>query len=420
MKVFAHTSKVGYYTSRSPSFRWTTNEYGTIYWSVRENPTTAVSFKSPTQWSDGRKPTNYSRIIIRGVGRPFVIEKIRPPKGKHGGDNSFLSSGHVMRTNPWGQNSLASGSVHPPLHLRANAISQCVSRMHGEQAFILEDLAQSAQTARQLYDTAKLIVSKTGSYLAVLYSTLAFYEPNFGKVARRSPKHARSSPDAAIRRLAKAWLAWYYGIKPLISTINTIAKADTPRVKRLRVKSRQTESLDPRGLFNQPAAYYNDYVYSGSCKAETTCVMMVDVSMSTNIAQLAKLGFRPGTTPEESPFSYNQLLTDADGLRLLWALIPYSFVIDWLIPVDKLLSQLVWSPSITYKGGFITDFMGGHAVIKDKPWDGYRGTFPESRVDVLLFQREDYSDWVPPSVLAVNQGISPMEGLNAIALLASR
>lgn len=419
-KVHSFTSKVGYYTNRSAS-RWTTrNTDGQIIWDVPDNPVMGVSYKGVTHGSDGHKPTAYSRSVIRATGGSGEGSKAN--YGTFLKTNSFHGSGLAMHQNPWGQYGISSGKVTPSGYLREKAIVGAIEKMHGQNAFILEDLAQSARTAKEVYDLAKDIVQKTGKYLAVLYAAISFWESNHGPWSRRyTPKSAKRSNDPWLKRLANAWLAWYYGIKPLISTINAIGRNEKPRTKSVKVRVKRSAVLDPSGLFSQSnwGGYY--YSFSGNAKEEVTVTLILDVSMSTNMGALAALGWRTEVDPFSSPMSLGLNVSDGQALQLGWALVPYSFVVDWIIPVEKFLSTLTWSPGITYKGGFITNWMGGYCDCREKNYDpNWKGFKDKGRVEALLFQRETYHDYPPPSALAVNQGISPTQALNGAMLLISR
>lgn len=419
-KVHAHTSKVGYHVSRGTS-RWTTrNTEGSIIWDVPDFPVMGISYKSQTQGSDGHKPTSYSRSVIRATGKGGTIS--RKYFGTSSRTNPFHGSGLAMHQNPWGQYGISSGSVKPSGFLRERAITAAIEKMHGQNAFILEDLAQAAKTAKEVYDLFKEIISKTGKYLAVLYAAISFWDQNHGPWrGRYSPKKAKRSKDPWLKRLANAWLAWYYGIKPLISTINAIGAARKPRTKSVKVRVKRSALLDPSGLFSQSNWGGLYYTFSGFAKEEVTVTLMLDVVMSDTMEALANLGWRTSVDPNSSDMELGLNVSDGQALQLGWALIPYSFVFDWVIPVEKFLSTLTWSPGITYKGGFITNYMGGYCVCQEKNYDpNWVGDKLKGQVEALLFQRETYHNFAPPASLAVNQGISPTNALNAAQLLIAR
>lgn len=416
-RILAPTSKVGFYTNKTSVTEKTYFRDGSLYMTQTFQTTTGLSYKGPTHGSDGHQPTNYSRSILRAVGESYEITY-----GNTGmvtkGTNSF-GNWLGMSTAPWAQFNLASGSVSPSSYLRDQAISNAVKKLHGENAYILEDLAQAGKTAKQAWDIFKRIVQSTGKYLAALYEAIAFWEASFGAPKRHGgPGKGRRSNDAFIRDLANSWLAWYYGIKPLISTLNALGSNQKPRIKTIKVKSKASGQLNPSGLYSQTDPSGTNYVYSGECREETTCCLICDITMSDNLAKLAQLGFRGGHDPFVEGDEYGGVINDSEVLLLAWALMPYSFVIDWIIPVETFLRSLVWSPALTYKGGYITDWMGGTAKCSAVSGAfNYKGNMPKGRIEALLFQRETYNSYPPPVGLSVQQSLTTTNSFNALALL---
>lgn len=419
-KVHSFTNQVGYYVSRGSSRHTIRDTTGSIIWDVPDTPPMGISYKSPTHGSDGHKPTAYSRSVIRATSNGGSAYKVG--YGTILRTNDFHGSGLGMHPNPWGQYGISSGSVQPSGYLRQSAIAAAIEQMHGQNAFILEDLAQSAKTAKEVYDLFKEILSKTGKYLSVLYAAISFWETGHGPWTRRyTPKSAKRSSDPWLKRLANAWLAWYYGIKPLISTINAIGADRKPRTKSIRIRVKRSGPLDPSGLFSQSNFGGLYYTFSGVCKEEVKVTLLCDVTMSDSMEALAALGWRTNVDPFSSSMSLGLNISDGQALQLGWALMPYSFVVDWCIPVEKFLSTLTWSPGITYKGGSITNWMGGTAECKEKNYDpNWKGDKLNGRVEALLFQRETYSNYPPPAALSVKQGISPTQAINAAELLIAR
>lgn len=419
--VMPHTTKLGasvrrdtvkideYYVAGG-GFRQTVYYYNTPL---------GLHFKSGTQRSDGRKPTNYSRCIISAIGNSIDFHDGLLRKK---GSNSFYSNGLYMNTQPWSQLGLLSGSVSPSAYLRAAAINNAIVKLHGNQANILEDLAQATQTARMFHDIVKDIIQRTGRFLSAygaILTAAGITSNGPSKPGKRPPRQGNY-----VKRLAKAWLVWYYGVKPLISTINQVAKAWEPKYKTIKSVSKQRAQLDPSSLFTNSAYGRNKITVTGSTHEEVTCKLICDVKLSSNINSLANLGYHGGDPYADSVRGAMQEGGSANDLLTTgWALIPYSFVFDWIIPVEKFLRTLYWSPLIQYKGGYVTSYMGGTAYGRiENPTSGsvYGGKTPSGRVECLLFQRQAYSNYPPPSILAVNRSISPPTLASAIALILSR
>lgn len=417
--VFAHTSKTGYHVYEQKHTQTFSPFRGGSESSSIRSGTAGLSYKSEPKSSDGRKPTDYSRIVMRAVGRSYNYHDIN---GYLRGDCSFWSNGLKMNTRPWGQLSLYAGNVHPSSHLEANAILRSKGKLNGNAANLLEDLAQASQTARMAKDIVEDIGKATAKYLSVYASLLA----SAGMpLAVGGPKfhRRRRSGDDVVRKIARAWLTWFYGVKPLISTLNELGKAWEPKYKTIRASSSMREVLNPADLFGNAQYGRNRATITGKAYEEVTCVLIVDAKLTSNLAALANLGFHGGDPfVPEAHENYGSLLHSVDILTTAWALIPYSFVFDWIIPVEKFLQSLYWSPHLLYKGGYVTKYMYGKAdaVIENNTsfGYGYGGKMPSGSVEALFFEREAYGNYPPPSILAVNQSLSQTAQASAAALIA--
>lgn len=416
--VMSHTSKVGYFTRNQIHVQKVYNRStGVLTGTYNQSGTTGVSYRKSVQKSDGRKPTSYSRIIITASGNSYDYYSTTQ---RAVGDCSFWSNGLKMDPTPWGQLSLSSGNVSPSLYLEANAIARSKNKLNGNAANLLEDLAQARQTARMAADIVTDIGKATAKYLSVYGALLGAVGVPIVTGGIKRPKRKKGGLDLA-RRLAKAWLVWYYGVKPLISTLNELGEAWVPKYKTVRSTTRERAQLDPSGLFTNASTGRNRISVSGEAYEEVTCVLIVDVKLSSNLNALANLGFHGGDVYADSVRNdSNGLLTTTDALSTAWAIIPYSFVFDWIIPVESFLRSLYWSPNMTYKGGYVSKYMYGKVrgiIQNNTSFDyGYGGKMPSGTVEALLFEREAFDNYPPPSILAVNQSISAPALASAIAL----
>lgn len=416
--VMAHTSKVGYFSARTSHVQTQTNRVGGAKSSYSRIGDTGISYRKAVQKSDGRKPTSYSRCIISAFGNDYDFYDVNK---SYKGSCSFFSNGLRMNPNPWDQLALSSGNVSPSGYLEANAILRSKNKLNGNAANLLEDLAQARQTASMAVDIVKDIYGLTRRYLGVYASLLAASGlPLATGLPKRRRRGRRGGKDLA-RRLAKAWLVWYYGVKPLISTINEMGKAWEPKYKTVRSSTTERASLDPSDLYENATIGRNKIVVSGEAYEEVTCVLIVDVKLTSNLNGLANFGFHGGDIFADNVRNdSNGGLSLSDALSTAWALVPYSFVFDWVIPVESFLRSLYWSPNMLYKGGYVTKYMYGKvsAVIPNNTsFDyGYGGKMPSGTVEALLFEREAFSNYPPPSILAANQSISASNLTSAIAL----
>lgn len=118
--------------------------------------------------------------------------------------------------------------------------------------------------------------------------------------------------------------------------------------------------------------------------------------------------------------SFARTLGLVDPASIAWEVVPYSFVVDWFIPVGTYLS--VWSSIPSLKGRFLsTTRIGqkhsGYRVISAAGNPGYNGT--KKTDEWFRIERTASSSLsVPmPTFNSVPKALSPKRILNAVALI---
>ncbi len=142
------------------------------------------------------------------------------------------------------------------------------------------------------------------------------------------------SPSAATKKAAGSWLEYNFGWKPIIQDCATA----------IDILQREFDYDRTRGTGNSSADWnYNpqllpgqsDYKSSGKAKIRFTCSGQITVP-NPNLYLANQLGFvNPG--------------------RVVWDLVPFSFVIDWFLPV----------------GAFLNSFTNDYGLVVNKPCSNY-------------------------------------------------
>lgn len=121
--------------------------------------------------------------------------------------------------------------------------------------------------------------------------------------AGRGPKQKLS------KKAAKVWLEYQYGWRPLVGSIHDIVAKDFPPLPERYIKKSKTISFDRR----------LDTMYTYGY-ARATCAFIAQMTHPVD-ATATKLGL---TNPAS----------------IAWEVVPFSFVIDWFIPVSTWLKSL--------------------------------------------------------------------------------
>lgn len=363
---------------------------------VTGNPRIVASYKSVTQHSDRVAPTNYCRMISRVVGLNSVDATNvgqTPSSNRYDYWSGKSLTNEVRASNlPYGT-SIPNGKVGVPEWMVDRVVANALADMNGIEANILEDLGQLRGTGKLMLETYRTICL---TYLAARAGRFSELRKHFARLGNTLP-----------RKLGNGWLMYFYGIKPLMGTIEALARNDKPKTRTYTARSR-CEISEP--LRNWLGSSYIWMSTSSSVKVQTQCELRATLRLGSNQGERWR---RLGITGDPT-----------DLLVTAWALQPYSFVLDWLMPVEQFLRSLVWSPSLIYQGGYVGRRHFGDGVVTDyAPWSGYwpyHKVLPKFKVQVRFYQRVTYPYRVPTVGLNIRLTLNSNQIISAAALIATR
>lgn len=204
------------------------------------------------------------------------------------------------------------------------------------------------------------------------------------------------------RNISDFWLNYVYGWRPLAQSMydNQSAIAE--------IISRRSDYVEGTGTVilqgdKQDGVYYGRIRESNVWAARCKCVLKATIA-SKNFYNINKLGL---TNP----------------LSVGWEVVPFSFVIDWFLPVGNTLDAL--------SGGFGLDWVGGYFHVTTAsenhmwhepgvitPWVNcsVTGSYRERQ---FRFQRVALSAFPRPRFYADTTPISMPRAVNALALVRS-
>jgi hypothetical protein len=361
------TSKPGYNTVQFPiKVEWCTPASG-IFGVVPDtkSPLLSASFKSPVVRGDFRHPYDYTRMI--GKVTPGGIVDLYTKSRSHRYWGQTPNTIGLLGLTASGCN-YSNGSVSIPSWMEDQVIASARTEINQIGMNVYEDLAEA---------------SKTGNMIANIFVTIVklFLMARQGrwKAIRRALKEKGHTIP---RHVANGWLMYFYGIKPLVNSMRALANSQSEPIFR-------TMKVRKRNYVTYPLSSYvtsgPGYTVSGSVEASVQCQLEASIKMDTNMRASTYLGFTEDT--------------GTDLILTGWALLPYSFVVDWFIPVSAWIRSLTWSSALSYQGGFVgRRHKGSGSILHHQPLSitSWEGSFPTATAEIRMYARKAYA-WVIPS-----------------------
>lgn len=249
-----------------------------------------------------------------------------------------------------------------------------------------------AVSAAQGGQTVNMVV---GAVRSIGGAILDLKRGRFESAARRLGVNQRPS-KLSEKDVSGRWLELQYGWLPLISDVYEAGRAYEALTKEPR-KERISVSISREGQVDTSTSPTNF-----SCKGTVKERWRLVYEMSEQLTTSRSLGL-------------------TDPLSVAWELIPYSFVVDWFLPIGSYLENLNTIPKLN--GRFLTiktrRFQGSAVnVNKAVKWTKYPTSFNSQ---VYSSRTVSTTLSVPkPGFESIPDAMSPSRIWNAIALVTQR
>lgn len=338
-----------------------------------------------TPWRD---PTPYERSVIE-INREAGKSKWKDPNTSHyeiweeilsedGFNNESFS--------PYG--AFDSPSVQWPEALKSSCIVKATQQIKDQKASFGENLAEAQKTYRGLYTLGTQLLT----------AALAVKRGNPG-LAWDILRDNRS----VVRRGADLYLQYKFGWKPLMSDIYSLSDLLKGNLQKAMILSGYGSGEEAVTAISK---HDRERSGSGTRKVRTKLYGMLDGQYSHMADQLGL------TNP----------------LRLAWDLVPYSFVVDWFMPVGDVLDALQPPQGVKFIGGYSTvrgeiKFTSTWKAGEDPNMSSVSPR--TNHVNMFSMRRESYTDWPRAglyftSPFSWSDRASTERGKSSIALLIQR
>jgi hypothetical protein len=390
MSLIAYTNSPGYHTRSNLVTGWQSGKYydqDIIQEVVYQVPVVDAYAEKPfATRSDGHRPTNWYRTI----GQVLTNNPSQKRRLVHVGNGSERRVIVDLTHDDHITNHYVPFSYHVTLsaddEARNKSLTKAKLKLKPNQSGWGENLAQGKKTCE---DYSKLV----GNFARLL---LAAKRGNFREVAQR----LGGGRGSVTKDIASLWLQYQYVVKPTVKDIYDLDQTVRDILK------------EPRPITAVATAFseqYEEFTYG-----------------SLEVEGYAKSSFR--TQLNGIMNNTNDYLLDSIGLSnpldLAWELIPYSFVIDWFVPVGATLQAMTAGYGLQDNGGWTSNRVDEILKIRqhvdfsgdeDQYGVSEPGLFVEQR---YKFDRHCYTNWPTwTGFYTAPNPFSNVHALNALALL---
>lgn len=407
---------------------------GTEYQS-ESSPYLVKWFKSPTEKGEVlpggfRAPTSYSRAVARldavagryegAVHSGCLSAK---PSWSYTGEDGRA---HLAMETPginW-----ASMRVTVDQNIVNRAVTEALLKVQNQKVHLGAALAEAKTTLDMLVDRVKTLINMYKAIRKGRWAEVWRYLYHHREVIGRRDSRERvyrisvngetfvgtyrewyTTVRTAWRRdSSSAYLEVVYGWLPLMSDIyGGIEVLKNGFRSKDKIFSVKREVRDPIRLSDFCGSPSNR-IYATEGRAFAACKVQLWGCVTGNLHAGSSLGV-------------------VNPLSVLWEATPFSFVIDWLMPVGAWLEHFTATLGVDFVAGCRTDTIQASVGIarrnifctfpmnKDK-WEG--GVGPSATVNVFAMQRQKYGGW-PWAFLYLKTPFSMVHAMNAVALIRS-
>lgn len=288
--------------------------------------------KRPKSVSGGRHPdgswtNNPWSVEARGMITPLASGKLRPIFWGPGTYNEYNSSPILGASLPdW---------FYPPDNLRGEAINKVLTKLRDNKVNLGVALAEARQTA-------EFVANNMNRMRRVLESA-------FSKNPREWISGVRHAGSGRWKKVPNYYLENCYALNPLISDIHGSAEA--------------LANAYERGL--RPCITADAFARSGI--EAMTHIPGTDVR--TELTWGGESSYHVGVTADVPGWVMRNLneLGLTNPFEVMWEKIPYSFVVDQVIPIGNWIGTWDVSNYLTFRDGFITRRVDAQAVAVYRP-----------------------------------------------------
>lgn len=284
-----------------------------------------------TPWRD---PSSYTRAIQQSqLVRPLVATYMNGPPPRNWTEyttwvdtSAYQGRMEDMSKRGWWDPSSPICSIDE--NLRSRVETECLLKLKDQKAMLSETLVTAKQTGNLLAESAGRL---WGALLAVKKRDLKRAQRLLGLHRRKITVGKDSAGEL---------LKIQYGWKPLMDEISGLYELFGEQVREAMIIWAR------RNLRSEYSREYEDplFRFRFTGRRHSSCTLVGQLS-SNALRTASRIGL-------------------SNPLSLGWELVPFSFVVDWSMPIGNVLSAMDATSGVDFVGGYFSDTANGFTSVE--------------------------------------------------------
>lgn len=336
-------------------------------------------------------PLTTGSTTFRRLGETWQVNF---PKGGYVSDFAIEPQMPTVKSQIKSVTKLCDAPTGIPTEMRNEANTKALLDIVDAKASIGENLATFRQTLAMLHTPSWGLIN----HVRNAYANRRL-RPFLGTPLSVLLKYGKIPKD-----VAALYLQYVYGVKPLMQDIHGIMKL-------MKERGSKDFLLYGQGSSNQQCEFRVGEYNGGGSKTR--------IPTGTEVAKV-----RTRIWARIDPNCPGLLALSQVGLinpiSIAWEVVPFSFVIDWFVPIGSVLQALTAHAGLIFVDGTCSNRFSLTAIVYERAYDAYesnvRAIEATSSVTYQGYYRLALSGWPRPGVYAASNPFGGDRPLKALAL----
>jgi hypothetical protein len=251
-----------------------------------------------------------------------------------------------------------------PTDSKNEAVTKALNQIADQKVNLGENLATLGQTVRLFTDRTALLLDAL-KHAKRIKRWVPYLKKSFHDLDRAGP----------LTVVAREYLAYVYGLRPLMQDVYNAHKLMKDGAEKTLLFKGVGKAYRSQGIGAKALGPFSNSIMSrvsGEYRSKTKCVLWARIDPNTSsLRAINQLGL-------------------LNPLGLAWDLIPYSFCVDWILPIGPVLYALTAPAGLIFVDGALstrtteTQLISRKTATTSVNYDARKGFQPEFEVPQTL------------------------------------